>query len=680
MRAMWWVPVGLWVTGCAVEAPVGERGFDSAAVGEPEVGAQVIDAFDAASLAHDVPVDLLVAIARVETGLQEVVGGEEFPGQAPAFGVMALRGERLEQGARLAGLDVERVKTDRGANVAAAAALLDAWASEAGIDRQRLGAWAPLVARYSGIESEEAAAAYVHDEVYAHLRRGIALEGVQIGGYKVEPELVRPPERSYVIGAERAYATWRPSPNYNSRGTTTPGMVVIHTCEGSYSSCWGWLVNSASGVSAHYVVNDSGSEISQLVHEEDRAWHVGATYDCTLNSSTDCWRSGGSVNTFTVGIEHAGFAAQSTWSDGLLDASAQLVCDITEDHAIPRDRFHIVAHGQLQPYNRTDPGPNWPWTDYIDRARTACGDPGTTPGGGGTTPTARQVVIDSNNALNSAGTEVQVSANWASSTAVYGYYNTGYWAAPTAPVSDAARFRFNETQARCYAVQAWWTAAADRAASAPFIAMNGNGVEVGRAYVDQRSSGARWVDLGVWPFTAGWNEILLSRWTTAGAYVIADAVRLTESTACPGFAAPFELVIDNATTTVNPDAYVEPRGTWTAASATPGFQGTNYLWAGTAATSRDHVKFWFYLDTPMTVDVDLWWTAGSNRADRAPVAAFDSAGARLGPVRVDQRVNGSQWNQVATWSFTAGWNHVLVAARDDAGAVVIADAVRLREQ
>ena len=64
---------------------------------------------------------------------------------------------------------------------------------------------------------------------------------------------------------------WRPSPNYNARPDPTDvAMIIIHTCEGSYSSCWSWLVNSASGVSAHYVVSESGGEISQLVRESSR--------------------------------------------------------------------------------------------------------------------------------------------------------------------------------------------------------------------------------------------------------------------------------------------------------------------------------------------------------------------------------------------------------------------------
>jgi N-acetyl-anhydromuramyl-L-alanine amidase AmpD len=660
--------------GCGVDD--GQPGEAGAETSTPSPGG-MLDAFDSAARTYDVPSDLLLAIARTETGVQMIEGSSEFEGQAPAFGLMALRGAHLLHAAELAGLEVEAVKHEPRANVMAAAALLRSWADEAGMVSGDVGAWAPMVARYSGIEAEDAAAAYVHDEVYRHLRQGIQLEGVAVGGYKVEPSLERPLEPTYVVGAERAYATWRPSPNYGSRNGTAVGMVVIHTCEGAYSSCWGWLANSASGVSAHYVVNDDGSEIAQMVHEEDRAWHVGASYDCALNDNTDCWRNGTGSNNFTVGIEHAGYAAQASWSQGLLDASAQLVCDITEDQGIARDRFHIVGHGMLQPYNRTDPGANWPWTDYIDRVRTACGDSGTSNPGG---TVAHRFVIDSNNNANVAGNEVVVSSNWTGSNNVSGYYNTGYWVAPTAAVSDAAVFRFNETQDRCYQVEAWWSSASDRAASAPFIASDSSGAEVGRVFMDQRSNGGQWMELGTWAFTPGWNQVALSRWTTAGAYVVADAVRFTESTACPGFSAPLEMVIDVDNALNGVEGYAATVGSWTTSTSTAGYYGGGYAFATTTATSREHVKFWFYLDQPLTLAVDAWWTSGSNRSERAPFGAFDADRSLLGIARVDQTTGGSQWNEVGTWDFQAGWNKILLVARDAPGSVVIADAVRLREQ
>jgi len=381
-----------------------------------------------------------------------------------------------------------------------------------------------VVAEASGISGEEAQSRYVHSEVYRAIREGVVVETEAGVLASLMPTLMpvnvnfAVAQPANVVGPDYANSIWRPSPNYNARpagNIGVPAMVIIHTCEGSYSGCWGWLVNSSSGVSAHYVVNESGSEISQLVKEADRAYHIGATYDCTLNSSVDCWRNGFSSNHFTVGIEHAGFANQASWSAGLIDASAALTCDITKGHGIPRDKFHILAHGQLQPYNRVDPGPNWPWDQYITKIKAACGD-----GVSG-------IVIDSNNANNDQTKGyIQVSANWTSSSNVAGYYGSGYYAAPTQAISDGASFFFYLPAAATKTVAAWWTAAGDRAPSAPFVMFNASGTNLGTVNANQQINGGKWNTLGTFNFTAGWNKVVLSRWTATGNVVIADAVRV----------------------------------------------------------------------------------------------------------------------------------------------------------
>ncbi len=257
------------------------------------------EAFDSAEARTGVPMELLLAIARVETGVQPIIGTSEFPGQEPAFGVMGLRGENLSLAADLSGQTEEEVRTDIAANTFAAASLLASWGEEEGIDTADLAAWAPIVARYSGIENEEAAAEYVWYEVYAALATGVRVEGYESGPIAATPRYPRPTRFAERTGDSGA--VWTYSPNFNSRGGAGVDFVVIHTCEGTYSGCWGWLTNSAAGVSAHYVVNDSGTEVRQLVDEVDRAWHVGATYDCANNGGHDCGSNGTSVNTVSVG-------------------------------------------------------------------------------------------------------------------------------------------------------------------------------------------------------------------------------------------------------------------------------------------------------------------------------------------------------------------------------------------
>jgi len=644
------LPAVVLVVGCTEYLPTDQLARDT-----PVDDQGPNEAFEQAARVSGVPSELLMAIAHVESGLQMVRGEEEFPGMPAAHGLMGLRGAQIEEAAALAEVSVDDVMELRHENVLAAAMLLAEYADEEGIDTDDLAAWAPVVARFSGIDNEEAAAEYVHYEVYDVLQSGLQLEGLTLAPVAVVPDY-RQPARQRNARLDDATSIWTPSPNHNSRSGRIPEYVVIHTCEGSYSGCWGWLTNSASNVSAHYVVNDDGTEVRQLVDEDDRAWHASASYDCDNNFDQDCHNDGTSMNTLSVGIEHAGYANQSSWDSGLIQRSAELTCGITERNNIPRDSYHIFGHGQIQPWNRTDPGPNWPWTDYLDRIQTACGD--ISGGGGSTGPTPEVAIdeeiaastgaedewaievpagagelrvtlsggtgdadlfvnegsvvsrslwdcrsnsntneeecvitspvegvysilvhsyrtysgvtltaevdggstgtgstgtgtgsggswtgwgetglpstfiIDSNNGANQSGDWwIEVSGNWNASANVSGYYNTGYWWARTASVSDTADFFFVTEELSCFQVEAWWSAASDRG-MATFIGYDEDDNELSRGLVDQRAQGGQWNHLGYWTFPAGTNRVSLSRWGDGDEVVIADAVRLSDSVMC----------------------------------------------------------------------------------------------------------------------------------------------------
>lgn len=515
------------VASVALTACSDEPTAPAAPAAEAPDAAQLDRIFADAGSEFGVPTALLKSIGYVETRWQMVRGESEFPGQKPAFGIMALRGERLAQGAQLAKVTEQAAQTEARANIRSAAALLDLWADEAGIARTDLAAWGPVVARYSGIPQLEGQASYVHSDVYAVLNEGVVANTTtgnvhaSLMPVKVTANFQLPTSAAAAVAPDYPVSgtVWRPSPNYNARPSGTVGqvqMVIIHTCEGSYSGCWSWLNNSAAGASAHYVVNESGSEISQLVRESNRAWHIGATYSCSLNSSVKCNLNGYSSNHFTVGIEHAGYASQSSFPVGQIDRSAKLSCDISKAYGIPRDRYHYVAHGQLQPYNRTDPGPNWPWTDYLNRINSHCGSGTTT-----------SIVVDNNNANNnSANARFEQSGSWAASSGTAGYYGSNYHFASTQAIGDAAEFWFYLPAAGSKTIDAWWTAGTNRSASAPFIAYNAAGTEVGRTNVNQQINGGAFRTIGTWNFSAGWNRVVLSRWTTTGYVVIADAIRV----------------------------------------------------------------------------------------------------------------------------------------------------------
>ena len=53
-----------------------------------------------------------------------------------------------------------------------------------------------------------------------------------------------------------------------------------------------------------------------------------------------------------------------------------------------------------------------------------------------------------------------------------------------------------------------------------------NGNNLATVNVNQQLNGSRWNTLGTWSFPAGWNKVQLSRWTTSGSYVVADAIQV----------------------------------------------------------------------------------------------------------------------------------------------------------
>ncbi len=332
--------------------------------------------FEAAGAEFGVPASLLRSVGYVETSWQMVEGQEEFPGLPAAFGVMALRGERLRTGARLAGVSEEAVRRDATANIRAAAALLRSYGDALGVRGGDVEAWSPAVARFSGIADTEGEASYVRDVNAVRAgHRSMPAAASRSSSDPCGPVVPTAPTPTPTAQTDQAGATWRASPNFNTRQAGEGGKVhavIIHSCEGAYAGCWSWLANPVSQVSAHYVVREDGAEITQLVREASRGWHIGATYDSTRNAGHGGVLHGVQSNHFTIGVEHGGFASQTSWPVAQIDASAKLVCEVTKRWQIPRDRMHIVSHAQLQPYDRTDPGASWPWADYMTRIDRYC--------------------------------------------------------------------------------------------------------------------------------------------------------------------------------------------------------------------------------------------------------------------------------------------------------------------
>jgi hypothetical protein len=118
------------------------------------------------------------------------------------------------------------------------------------------------------------------------------------------------------------------------------------------------------------------------------------------------------------------------------------------------------------------------------------------------------------------------SSNWTTSTNVAGYYGASYSVRATQAISDVGTWTVNLPAADSYRVDAWWTAASDRAASATYNVDHSGGTAA--VAKNQQANGGSWQTLGTWNFAAGANTVRLSCWTTAGFFVIGDAVRFVQ--------------------------------------------------------------------------------------------------------------------------------------------------------
>jgi hypothetical protein len=510
---------------------------------QPEVAetAPLALTFEEVAGKYQIPVDLLKSVAFQMTNLEGAAGEKEFDEQPPAFGLFGMRGDELNRAAEMIGRSVDDVIGDESVEIEAVAALLSAYAYEAGLsDVRRFNpdAWAPVLARF-GDHDAEMGQIFAYD-VLNHLREGRAIpmpDGSTMVIRKYFIDGLQDPIKDEALGDEVAESgsglgaagvVWRPSPNYNSRGGASVRMVVIHTCEGVYSGCASWLRNRAASASAHYVVKEDGREVSQLVDERNRAWHVAASYRSWLNGGVMSSLNGASVNTYSIGIEHGGFARQSRWPQSQIDRSVRLVRDITGRHNIPRDRYHVVAHGRLQPETRTDPGPNWPWTSYIAAIRGSTSGGSSGGSSGGTTqnppapapaPSGSAITVD-----NTTSGRFRASANWAASTWASGKVGGDYRYHRAQEASDLAEYKVNVTRAGRYEVFARVPGNGYNT-SIPYIIHHTGGRSIVHRNVSER--GGSWVSLGTYSFAAKDDWVVqISVWTTGTGWVIADAIKL----------------------------------------------------------------------------------------------------------------------------------------------------------
>lgn len=211
-----------------------------------------------------------------------------------------------------------------------------------------------------------------------------------------------------------------------------------------------------------------------------------------------------------------------------------------------------------------------------------------------------------------------------------------------------------------YKVYAWWVANPNRATDAPYTVYYDGGFEEVR--VNQQVRGGKWNYLGIYPFAAGTGgSVVLS--DDANGYVNADAVK-------------FELIDPTQMIMDNDEAAYE--GDWPLIEGNPEAYGGDFQYNESDPGVGEDTATWTpYIPVAGDYKVYAWWVAHANRATNAPYTITYDGGSE--EVRVDQQIDGGQWNLLGTYYLDVGTSGSIVLS-DDANGYVVADAIKLELQ
>jgi N-acetylmuramoyl-L-alanine amidase len=143
-------------------------------------------------------------------------------------------------------------------------------------------------------------------------------------------------------------------------------FLVMHYTQGDEARSLAVL--TGDDVSVHYVVPEAPRVengepvVYQLVPESERAWHAGASE----------WQGTTELNAASIGIENVNVGPIDTpqgrtwqpYPPAQVDAIVKLAKDIVTRYNIPPTR--VVAHSDIAPQRKTDPGPAFPWKTLYD--------------------------------------------------------------------------------------------------------------------------------------------------------------------------------------------------------------------------------------------------------------------------------------------------------------------------
>ncbi|RXZ39073.1 N-acetylmuramoyl-L-alanine amidase [Oxalobacteraceae bacterium CAVE-383] len=137
--------------------------------------------------------------------------------------------------------------------------------------------------------------------------------------------------------------------------------LILHYTVGSFDRALYQL--SRGPVSAHYLVPQEETEsrpvVLQLVPEQLRAWHAGASY----------WQGRTNINDSSIGIEIVNQGPTETPQGTVWQAYTpfqiaiikRLASDVIARYGI--EPIDVLGHSDIAPSRKSDPGPLFPWKE-----------------------------------------------------------------------------------------------------------------------------------------------------------------------------------------------------------------------------------------------------------------------------------------------------------------------------
>ena len=143
-----------------------------------------------------------------------------------------------------------------------------------------------------------------------------------------------------------------PSPSFDTRGGCAIEYLIFHyTGMQTAQAALDRLTDIKSEVSAHYTIDEEGVVYRHVI-EDKRAWHAGVS----------SWQGQNKINARSIGIELVNKGHEwgyHKFPNAQIESIKILAQEILGRHDIK----HVLAHSDIAPTRKDDPGELFPWED-----------------------------------------------------------------------------------------------------------------------------------------------------------------------------------------------------------------------------------------------------------------------------------------------------------------------------